>query len=111
MKSETNIIENSWSIIQQEKLSKQNCQLPPKYTEGIRSRSLADNISVLANAQKKKDYEEGIQKYMEGQMDCAEFLQEAYKYLSKVHSTEESILSELRTIPGSESFVGMELSN
>lgn len=44
-------------------------------------------------------------------MDCAEFLQEAYKYLSKVHSTEESILSELRTIPGSESFVGMELSN
>lgn len=73
----------------------------PTYTRGVVSGSLGDSISVLANAQKKKDYEEMVEWKKESR---SEGTGAKWKYNTKA----KEIIAKLKDIPNSEKYVEYE---
>lgn len=76
----------------------------PTYTRGVVKGSLADNISTLANAQKKRDYEEQQQRRYNHQVS-AESAKSSYNQVT------QQIIDTLKTIPNSEEYVEYEMKN
>ena len=73
----------------------------PNYTRGVVSGSLGDSISVLTNAQKKKNYEEMVT----WKNNChSEGISAKYDYSSKA----KEIIARLKEIPNSEEYVEYE---
>ena len=78
----------------------------PNYTRGAVQGSLADSISVLSNAQKKKDFDNsGIAQAKENAQKEFPKLREEYKKRA------EEIIAKLEKIPNSEQYVAFEKSN
>ena len=73
----------------------------PTYTRGVVSGSLGDSISVLTNAQKKKDYEEMVEWKKESR---SEGTGAKWKYNTKA----KEIIAKLKDIPNSEKYVEYE---
>lgn len=73
----------------------------PAYTKGAVSGSLADNISIIANQQKKKQYDELIQ----GKRGMRRTAIEAKR---EYEEKAREIITELKKIPNSETYVQYE---
>lgn len=73
----------------------------PTYTRGVVRGSFADNVSVLANAQKKKEYDELMDSKNEAR---SEGVRAKWDYDTKA----KEIISALKKIPNSEEYVKYE---
>lgn len=73
----------------------------PNYQRGVVEGSLADNIAIMANAQKKADYEKAMERNVKtAQLARTEF--------SEYYRCAESIINQLKEIPNSERYVEYE---
>ena len=84
---------------------------PPQYTRGVFKGSLADNISVVANAQKKADYEKQLEDYENGLKSNMKFKSEAQIHADAYFDAQVKLIDELVKIPGAEKYVEKEIES
>lgn len=84
---------------------------PPQYTQGLYKGSLGDNISVLANAQKKEDYEKALKIYEEGMKSKAHYRVQAKQHANKYFEAQQKLIDMLRKTSGGEKYVAGETAD
>lgn len=83
--------------------------IPPTYTRGLYTGSVGDNISVIANAQKKEQYEKALAEYNAQENNKIEYKIKARSLGREYIEANEKLVAALKEIPGTEEFVASEL--
>lgn len=80
----------------------------PQYTRGIIEGSLADNVSVIANEQKKKNYEQQLSDYLQTESENIKFMTEAKIHFDDYYKIVQDLINALKKTPGGEKFISLE---
>ena len=77
----------------------------PTYTQGLYKGSLGDNVSVIANAQKKADYENAMTRYDENLSRKHQAERESEETAKRLYTACENLIAVLVRIPGSNELI------
>jgi len=77
----------------------------PTYTEGLYKGSLGDNISQIANAQKKEQYEKDMARWKENNRSKWDSERRAAQAAKELYSACEDLIKILEKIPGSDEVI------
>lgn len=78
---------------------------PPRYTRGLYEGSLADNVSVLSNAEKKSQYEKALDTYQKNEIKIFEAKIESKNIARRCYNEILVLIDALEKIPESQEFL------